>query len=88
MKLSCTLPFLLALCVCDRPIHVILTHGDGVKLTWSPDPLAGVTRPLGQDKDTMAVVRQPPMCKQARSLGPPEILERSVGTISSPLNCP
>ena len=73
MKLSCTLPFLLALCVCDRPIHVILTHGDGVKLTWSPDPLAGVTRPLGQD--TMAVVSRPPVCEQARMLGPLGILE-------------
>ena len=88
MKLSCILPFFLVLCVCGLPIHVILTHADGVRFTWSPDPLAGVTRPLGQDKNTMAVVRGSPMCKKARSLGPPGILERSVVTVSSPHNCP
>ena len=31
MKLSCILPFFLALCVCGLPIHMILTHADGVR---------------------------------------------------------
>ena len=34
------------------------------------------------------MVSRPLMCKQVRSLGPPGTLERSVGTISSPFNCP
>ena len=47
---------------------MILTHGDEVRLAQSPDPPPGVTNPLGQD--TVAVVGGPPMCNQARSLGP------------------
>ena len=88
MKLSHILTFLLALCVFGLPIEVILTHADGVRFTWFPDPPPGVTRSLSQEKDTMAVVREPPMCKQAKSLGPPGVLERSVVTVSSPHNCP
>ena len=86
MKLTCIHPFFLALCVWGLPVHVILTHGDGVGLTQPPDPRPGVTRPLGQD--TKAVVGGLTMCKQARSLGPLGTLERSVGIISSPFNCP
>ena len=52
---------------------MILSHADGVRLTQCPGPPPGVTRPLGQD--IMAVVSQPPMCEQARTLGPLGILE-------------
>ena len=52
---------------------MILSHADGVRLTQCPDPPPGVTRPLGQD--IMAVVSRPPMCEQARTLGPLGILE-------------
>ena len=65
---------------------MILTHTDGVRLTQSPDHPPGVTRALSQD--TMAVVSGPPMCEQVKSLGPLGTLERSVGIISSPYNCP
>ena len=62
-----------------------LTHADGVRPTQGPDLQTAVTHPLSQD--TMAVVGGPPVCEQARTLGPPGILERSVGSISSPHNC-
>ena len=52
---------------------MILSHADGVRLTQSPDHPPGVTRALSQD--TMAVVSGPPMCEQARTLGPLGILE-------------
>ena len=86
MKLTHIHPFFLALCVWGLPVHMILTHGNGVRLTQSPEPRPGVTCPLGQD--TKAMVGRLTMCKQARSLGPPGTLERSVGIISSPHNCP
>ena len=54
---------------------------EGMRLTQSPDPPPEVIHPLGQD--TMAVASGPPVCKPARSLGPPGTLERSEG--SSPL---
>ena len=39
---------------------MILTHADEVRLTQYPDPsLGGVTHPLCQDKDTVAVVALP-----------------------------
>lgn len=63
-----------------------LTHVDGVRPTQCPDLQTGVTHPLSQD--TMAVVGGPPVCEQARTLGPPGILERSVGSISSPTIVP
>ena len=85
MKLTHIHPLFLALCVWGVPVHMILTHGDGVRLIQSPDPRPGVTHPFGQD--TKAVVGGLKMCKQASSLGPPGTLERSVGIIS-PHNCP
>ena len=58
---------------------MILTHAHGVRLTQSPDPPAGVTRSLGQDPT--AVDGGFLMHKQARSLGPPGTLERSVASV-------
>ena len=72
--------------VCDLPVHMILTHADGVRLTQSPDHPTWSLRPLGQN--TMVVVGGPPVCKQARSLGLPGTLERRLESVSSPLNCP
>ena len=71
--------------VCGLPVHMILTHADGVRLIQCPDLQTGVTHPLIWD--TMAVVGGPPMCEQARTLGPPGTLERSLGSIFSPYNC-
>ena len=86
MKRTCILPFFLS--ICGLPEHMTLTQANGVRLTQSPDHSPGVTHPLCQDKDTMAVVGAFPTCKQARFLGPLGTLERSLGSVSSPLNCP
>ena len=86
MKRTCILPFFLS--ICGLPKHMTLTQANGVRLTQSPDHSPGVTHPLCQDKDTMAVVGAFPTCKQARFLGPLGTLERSLGSVSSPLNCP
>ena len=86
MELTRIHPFFLALYVWGLLVHMVLTHGDGVRLTQFPDPRPGVTHPLGQD--TKAIVGGLTMCKQTRSLGPLGTLERSVGIISSPHNCP
>ena len=84
MTLSCILPFFLFLCVWSPCTH----NPDPCRWgkTHKVPPQVGVTHPF--TRDTMAMVSGPPMCKQARSLGPPGILERRVGSISSPLNCP
>ena len=48
-----------------------MTHADGVRLIWSPDPPPGVTCPLSQDKEAIAVVRGPPLVNKPGLWDPP-----------------